>query len=187
MGGSGFGRERDSFFLKAKVFDDPIDAANAESEAGLRQFLRDDIGGSVGVEAPMPHHLTNSLSGTAVVALRAPFPAGERRRPLEARDLQKLRGTLRGEAELFRGLFWSKRAALPLNEPQKLLRDFVITEPRKRASRANERLCLSIVGKPSEAPNIWRTEEKRPRRPRESRAEGRSKYNEIWRHMEAMW
>jgi len=109
------------------------------------------------------------------VALRASFPPGECRSPLEARDLKNLRVTLLGEAERFRGLFWSKRAALPLNEPKKLLRDFVITEHRKSASRANERLCLSLVGKQSEAPNIWRIEEKRPRRPRESRAEGRSK------------
>ena len=109
------------------------------------------------------------------LAFRASFPAGKRRSPLEAIDLKNLRGTLRGEAELCRGLLWSKRAALPLNAPKKLPRDFVITEHRERASRANERLCLSIVGKPSEAPNIWRTEEKRPRRPRESLAEGRSK------------
>ena len=175
MGGSGCGRERDHFFLQATVCADPIDASNAAGEAGRRQFLRDDVGGSVGIEAPMPHPLTHRLSGTAVVALRASFPPGECRRPLEAIDRKNLRGTLRGEAELFRGLLWSKRAALPLNEPKKLLRDFVITEHRQSASRANERLCLSIVGKPSEAPNIWRREEKRPRRPRESRAEGRSK------------
>jgi hypothetical protein len=161
--------------LKAKVFDDPIDASNADGEAGLRQFLRDDVGGSVGVEEPMPNHLTHSLSGTAVVAFRAPFLAGERRSPLEAIDLKKLIVTLLGEAELFRGLFWSKGAALPLNEHKKLLRDFVITEHRKRASRANDRLYLSIVGKHSEAPNIWGTEKKRPRQPRESIAEGRSK------------
>ena len=123
----------------------------------------------------MPNHLTNSLSGTAVVALRASFPTGECRSPLEAIDLKNLRVTLLGEAELFRGLFWSKRVALPLNEHKKLLRDFVSTEHRKRASRANERLCLSSVGKPSAAPNSGRTEEKRPRRPRESIAEGRSK------------
>ena len=123
----------------------------------------------------MPHHLTNRLSGTAVRAFRAPFPAGERSRPLEAVDLQKLIVTLLGEAELCRGLFWSKRATLPLNEHKKLLRDFVITEHRKRASRANDRLYLRIVGKPSEAPHIWTTEEKRPRQPRESIAEGRSK------------
>jgi hypothetical protein len=123
----------------------------------------------------MPHPLPNRLSGTAVMALRAPFPAGERRSPLEAVDLQKLIVTLLGEAELCRGLLWSKRAALPLNEHKKLLRDFVITEHRKRASRANDRLYLSIVGKHSEAPNIGRTEEKRPRQPRESRAEGRAK------------
>ena len=123
----------------------------------------------------MPHHLTNRLSGTAGMALRAPFPAGERRSPLEAVDLQKLRGTLRGEAERCRGLLWPKRAALPLNEPKKLLRDFVITEHRERASRTNDRLYLSIVGKQSEAPHIWRTEEKRPRQPRERIAEGRSK------------
>ena len=175
MGGAGFGRERDRFFLQAQVFDDPIDAANAAVEAGLRQFLRDDGGCSVGIEAPMPHPLTNSLSGTAVVAFRASFPAGKRRSPLEAIDLKNLIVTLLGEAELFRGLFWSKRAALPLNEHKKLPRDFVITEHRERASRANERLCLSIVGKHSEAPNIWRIEEKRPRRPRERIAEGRSK------------
>jgi len=161
--------------LKAQVFDDPIDASNADCEAGLRQFLRDDFGGSVGSEEPMPTHLTHSLSGTAVVALRASFPTGECRSPLEAIDLKNLIVTLLGEAELFRGLFWSKRAALPLNEHKKLLRDFVITEHRKSASRANERLCLSIVGKHSEAPNIWRIEEKRPRRPRERIAEGRSK------------
>ena len=175
MGGAGFGRERDRFFLQAQVFDDPIDAANAAVEAGLRQFLRDDGGCSVGIEAPMPHPLTNSLSGTAVGALRASVPAGARRSPLEARDLKPLRGTLRGEAELFRGLLWSKRAARPLNEHKKLLRDFVIPAHRQRASRANARLCLSLVGKQSEAPNLWSTEEKRPRRPRESRAEGRSK------------
>src|SRR6266487_1754508 len=175
MGGAGFGRERSSFFLKATVFDDPIDASHADCEASLRQFLRDDGGGSVRVEEPRPPHLTHGLSGTAVVALRAPFPAGGRRSPLEALDLKKLRVTLRGEAERFRGLLWSKRAALPFNEPKKLPRDFVITEHRKSASRANERLCFSIVGKHSEAPNIWRTEEKRPRRPRERRAEGRSK------------
>ena len=123
----------------------------------------------------MPNHLTNSLSGTAVVAFRASFPAGKRRSPLEAIDLKNLIVTLLGEAELFRGLFWSKRAALPLNEHKKLLRDFVLPEHRQRASRANARLCLSLVGKQSEAPNLWSTEEKRPRRPRESRAEGRSK------------
>ena len=123
----------------------------------------------------MPNHLTNSLSGTAVIAFRAPFPAGERRSSLEAVDLQQLIVTLLGEAELCRGLFWSKRAALSLNEHKKLLRDFVITEHRKRASRANNRLYLRVVGKHSEAPNSWGTEEKRPRRPRERRAEGRSK------------
>jgi len=185
-GGAGFGRERSRFFLQAPVFDDPSNASNADGDAGLRQLLREDVGGSVGGEAPMPHPLTHRLSGTAVVALRAPFPAGARRRPLEAIDLQKLRGTLLGDAALCRGLFWSQRAALPLNEPKKLLSDCVITEHRKSASRANERLCLSIVGQPSEAPTIWRTEEKRPRRPRESRAEGRSKYKAIGRHMEAM-
>ena len=123
----------------------------------------------------MPHHLTNRLSGTAVMALRAPLPPGERRSPLEAVDLATLRGTLRGEAERCRGLWWSTPAALPLHEPKELLRDCGITEPRKRASRANDRLYLSIGGKQREAPHIWRTEEKRPRQPRESRAEGRSK------------
>ena len=105
----------------------------------------------------MPNHLTNSLSGTAVIALRAPFPAGERRSPLEAVDLEKLIVTLLGEAELCRGLFWSKRAALSLNEHKKLLRDFVITEHRQRASRANNRLYRRVVGKHSEAPNSWGT------------------------------
>src|SRR5882724_1601044 len=171
MGGSGCGRERDHFFLQPTVCADPIDASSAAGEAGRRQFLRDDVGGSVGIEAPMPHPLTHRLSGTAVVALRASFPPGECRRPLEAIDRKHLRGTLRGEAELFRGLFGSKRAALPLNEPKKLPSDCVITAHRERASRANERRCLSIVGKPSEAPNIWRTAEQRPRRPRESLAE----------------
>src|SRR6266403_685493 len=123
----------------------------------------------------MPNHLTHSLSGTAVVALRASFPPGECRSPLEAIDLKNLIVTLLGEAELCRGLFWSKRVALPLNEHKKLLRDFVITEHRKRASRANECLCLSIVGKHSEAPKSWRAEEKRPRRPRGNIAEGRGK------------
>ena len=32
------------FFLKATVFDDPIDASHADCAAGLRQFLRDDCG-----------------------------------------------------------------------------------------------------------------------------------------------
>jgi hypothetical protein len=187
MGGAGFGRERDRFFWQANVCDDPIDASKAAGEAGRRQGLRDDGGGSVGGEAPMPHHLTHSLSATAGVALRAPWPAGERRRPLEARDLQTLRGTLRGAAELFRGLLWSTRAALPLKAPQKLLRDGVITEHRKRASRANERLGLSRVGTPREAPPLWRTEEQRPRRPRERRAAGRSTYNARGRQREAMW
>src|ERR1700722_17252301 len=39
------GRQRCSFFLKAKVADDPFDRARADGPAGLAEFLGDDRGG----------------------------------------------------------------------------------------------------------------------------------------------
>jgi hypothetical protein len=49
--------------LKAEVGDDAFDAARGDGEAGLAEFLGDDVGGGVGVEEAMANDLTHDLVG----------------------------------------------------------------------------------------------------------------------------
>jgi len=53
--------------LQAVIGDDPLDAAQADGEMSLPQFLGDDLRGRVGVQKAMAQDLAHGLVGAAIV------------------------------------------------------------------------------------------------------------------------
>ena len=55
--------------MNAVIGDDAVDAAQADPEMGLAQFLGDDFGGGVGVQKAVAQDLAHGLVGAAVIGL----------------------------------------------------------------------------------------------------------------------
>jgi hypothetical protein len=74
QGGRVFGVQRAEFFLQAIIGDDPFDAAQADGEMSLPEFLGDDLGRGFGIQKAIAQDLAHHLVGAAIIGFGAGFP-----------------------------------------------------------------------------------------------------------------
>jgi hypothetical protein len=102
--------------LQAVLLDDADDTPNADREAGLAEFLRDDIDRGVGIEEAVADDLSNDLVGADIVALGAGLVALEPCASLFPIELEQLEISLFAEVEPLGGLGSAKAFALAFDE-----------------------------------------------------------------------
>jgi hypothetical protein len=102
--------------LKAVVLDDSDDTTNADREAGLAEFLRNDVRRCVRIEETLTDDLANDLVGADIVALGARLVGVESRASMFAVELEQLIIPLSAQTELLRGLCGAKPFALAFQE-----------------------------------------------------------------------
>jgi hypothetical protein len=151
-GGSGWGRQRWSFFLQAELLDDAFDAAGADRQAGLAQSLSDDIGGGLGVEEAMPHPLADHFVGTAVVAFGAGLAVGQRGRAVLGEGVAQLEVALLAVAEGLGGFLGPQPQALAGNEHGEFAGDFVVGRHDEGVVRANQQSLRGIEAEHESTP-----------------------------------
>jgi hypothetical protein len=102
--------------LKAVLLDDTDDTANAEREAGLAEFLRDDVDRGVGIEEAVPDDLANDLVGPDIVAFGAGLVALESWASVFPVEFEQLKIALFAEVELLGGPGGAEPLALAFDE-----------------------------------------------------------------------
>jgi hypothetical protein len=84
--------------LKPVFLDHAFDAASADGETGLAQFLGDDVDRGIGIEEAMANDLSFDLVGANRVGLGAAFLGLEGHGPLFLKEPKQLIISLSGEA-----------------------------------------------------------------------------------------
>jgi len=102
--------------LKAVLLDDADDTTNADREAGLAQFLRDDVDRGVWVEEAVTDDLANDLVGADIVAFGAGLVALESRASMFTVEFEQLKIALFAEVELKGGLGGAQPFTLAFDE-----------------------------------------------------------------------
>ena len=102
--------------MKAVLLDDADDATNADREAGLAQFLRDDVDRGVGIEEALTDHLANDLVGADIVTFGAGLVALESCASMFTVEFEQLKISLFAEVELLGGLGGAEALALAFDE-----------------------------------------------------------------------
>jgi hypothetical protein len=133
--------------LQAKVFDHALDTARAELQAGLSDFLSNNLSRSVRVKEAMPNDLTCNLLGAAVVVFWSPFFARESLGAMKAKGLANLVVPRLAEAECLSSLAWTEGTTFALDQHSKLSSDVVICGDAKGSMRSNEYLSITIKRK----------------------------------------
>jgi hypothetical protein len=132
--------------LKAELFDDAFDAAGADGQACLAEFLGDDVGGSLGVEEAVANDLADDFVGTAVVGFGAAFLAEQGLSALGLEEVSELEVALLGEAVLGGGLGGPEPLAIALHEHGQLAGDFVVFGDGEGAGVADEGMAIEVEG-----------------------------------------
>ena len=102
--------------MKAVLLDDANDATNTDREAGLAQFLRDDVDGGVGIEEAVTDDLANEFVGADIVAFGAGFVALKSCASMFTIEFEQLKISLLAEIELLGSLGGTEAFALALNQ-----------------------------------------------------------------------
>jgi hypothetical protein len=102
--------------LKAILLDDADDTAHADREAGLTEFLRDDVDCGVRIEEAMSDDLANNLIGADIVAFGTGLVALESCASMFLIEFEQLKVSLSAEVELFGGLGGAEPFALAFDE-----------------------------------------------------------------------
>jgi hypothetical protein len=102
--------------LKAVLFDDPDDTANADRKSGLGEFLRDDLDRGVGIEEAVADNLANDLVGADIVAFWSRLVTLESHATMFTIVFKQLKISLFAKVELFGGLGGTKPFALAFDE-----------------------------------------------------------------------
>ena len=102
--------------MKAVLLDDADDTTNADREAGLAQFLRDDVDRGVWVEEAVTDDLANDLVGADIVAFGAGLVALESRASMFTVEFEQLKIALCAEVELKGGLGGAQPFTLAFDE-----------------------------------------------------------------------
>jgi hypothetical protein len=102
--------------LKAVLLDDADDTPNADLEAGLAEFLRDDVNRGIGIEEAVTDDLSNDLVGADVVVFGAGLVALESRASMFTIEFEQLKISLLAELELVGGLGGAEPFALAFDE-----------------------------------------------------------------------
>jgi hypothetical protein len=130
--------------LQAKVFDDALDTARADLQAGLSDFLCDHRSRRVRVEEAVPNDLTGHLVGTAVLAFGSASLAREGLGAMELQGFTNLGVPRLAEAEGLSRLARTKGITCAFDEHRQLSRDVVLFEDGKGAMRSNEPMLITI-------------------------------------------
>jgi len=119
--------------LRAKLREDAFDAAGADHETALPQFLRDDLGRGIRVEEAVADNLLDDLIGAAVVGLGPAFLIEQGESAVALKGDAQLEVTLPAEAELGGGRAGAQSFTLSFEEHGELGEDDI---GRGRAQRA---------------------------------------------------
>jgi hypothetical protein len=114
--------------LKAVLLDDADDTTNADREAGLTEFLRDDVDRGVGIEEAVADDLANDLVGADIVAFGAGLVALESCTSVFTVEFEQLKISLFAEVELLGGLGGAEPFALAFDEHGQSGDDEVVRE-----------------------------------------------------------
>jgi len=124
--------------LKAVLLDDADDTTNADREAGLAEFLRDDLDGSIGIEETVADDLANDLVSTDIVAFRARLVSLESCTSMFTIESKQLIISLFAQAQLLGGLGGAEPFALALDEHGQAGNDDVVGMNGKLTGRADD-------------------------------------------------
>ena len=102
--------------MKAVLLDDADDTANADREAGLTEFLGDDVNRGVGIEEALTDDLANDLVGADIVAFGAGLVTLESSASMFTIEFKQLKISLFAEVELLGGLGGAEPFALAFDE-----------------------------------------------------------------------
>ena len=102
--------------MKTVLLDDADDTPNADREAGLAEFLRDDIDRGVGIEEAMTDDLANDLVGADIVAFGAGLVTLESSASMFTIEFKQLKISLFAELELLGRLGGAEPFALAFDE-----------------------------------------------------------------------
>jgi len=130
--------------LQANVFDDALDTARADLQAGLSDFLRDHLSRRVRVKESVPNNLTGHLLGAAVRAFGAAPLAREGLGAMELKGCTHLVVPRLAEAEGLSRLARTEGITFAFDEHRQLSRDVVLFEDGKGAMRSNKPVLITI-------------------------------------------
>jgi hypothetical protein len=102
--------------LQAKLRDNPLDAARADRNAALAQFLGNDLDGGIRVEKTVADDLLDDLIGPAVMGLRTALLIEQGEHAAEGEGAPELEVALATEAKLGGGGGRSQSFALAFEE-----------------------------------------------------------------------
>jgi len=102
--------------LQAVLLDDADDTANADREAGLAEFLGDDVNRGIGIEEAMTDDLANDLVSADIVAFGAALVTLESSAPMFTIEFKQLKISLFAEVELLGGFGGAEPFALAFDE-----------------------------------------------------------------------
>jgi hypothetical protein len=102
--------------LQAVLLDDADDTPNADQEAGLAEFLRDDVNRGVWIEETVTDDLSNDLVGADIVAFGAGLVDLESCASMFTIEFEQLEVSLFAEVEFLGGLGGAKAFALAFDE-----------------------------------------------------------------------
>jgi len=132
------GRAAYSFFLKAVLVENALDAAVAEGHAALADFLDDDLGGGIGIEEKVANDLSDDFVGSAIVGFGPPLLVLEAVGAALLKTAQELKVALSGVVVLSGGPRGSQAFTLALQEHGQFQGDFIIGSHRQGAGAAFE-------------------------------------------------
>ena len=102
--------------MKAVLLDDADDTANADREAGLAEFLGDDVNRGIGIEEAMTDDLANDLVSADIVAFGAGLVTLESSASMFTIEFKQLKISLFAEVELLGGFGGAEPFALAFDE-----------------------------------------------------------------------
>jgi hypothetical protein len=130
--------------LQPEVRNDAFDAAGANAQAGLAEFLGDDVGGGVGVEKAVADDLANDLSGAAGATFRTRLAGCQGAGAANSEGLAELEVALFAEVVLGRGLKGAEPQTLRLDDHEELAGDLVVFRDEQRAGGADQKGLLGV-------------------------------------------
>ena len=133
--------------MQAVVGDGAFDAASADLETGLAEFLGDDIGGSLRIKKAVANDLPHDFVAATVVALGPAFLAEQPRRPELGVGGTELEVALFAEAVLLRRGHGTESFALAFDKHEQFAGDLVVGQHLQGPSRTNQLLQIGIEAK----------------------------------------
>jgi hypothetical protein len=130
--------------LKTVLLDDADDTTNADLEAGLAEFLRDDVDRGIRIEEALADDLANDLVSADIVALWAGLVALESCASMFTIEFEQLKISLFAELELLSGLGSAEPFALTFDEHGQPGDDQVVGKNGEISGGADDAECRDV-------------------------------------------